>query len=756
MLQITAYFKLDLTPSKFNVISIILKNKKASGHAPAYSFLKNDEEILTHSKNYDSATLWIGTVNGIINFDLTNHKCNYLPLPGTNINNDNIFTTNIFKDCKGNIWLGTSNGGIHIYNPILKRFIEGKGCYTFTNKFANIIVNHIIYDNENNIWLATNTGLYKIKMESNSWSVKKTPGGTNLTDAILRLLYKDRDGILWIGSVESGLYRFDSKRNQFLNFHYNINDKNSLLHNYITSISEDSLYIWAGTPIGLNRIDKKTLLCSRYFKNGFTSRNISGILPAGCTNLWLSTNKGISLFNTADSSIINFDRYDGLINSAFIRRAAYKSTNGEMFFGNGQGLVSFYPDSVKYNKHIPPIYLTNFMVMGKETKTENDLEELKEINLKYNENFIQFDFSALDYTAPLRNQYKYKLDGIDNDWISAGNRRFASYTQLKSGTYFFRVIGSNNDGYWNTKGLVIKINVIPPFWQTFWFRFIILILVLFIASIFYKTKVNSIKEREKQLESLNRKLLLENAERQKAELEMKKAKEIAENADRLKSEFLAQMSHEIRTPINAILSFSSLIREDVAEYLSAEMKDGFSIIDRAGRRLIRTVDLILNMSLLQTDSFELSFQRLDLYEKILKKKIGEYSILAEGKGLEFKVIKEAEDCTIYSDEAILDQIFDNLFNNAVKFTKLGEIRIDIFSDKYNHLVVEINDTGVGISEEYKSNLFKPFLQEESGYARRFEGNGLGLALTKKYCDLARIKISIKSKKGTGTKVILQF
>jgi len=198
------------------------------------------------------------------------------------------------------------------------------------------------------------------------------------------------------------------------------------------------------------------------------------------------------------------------------------------------------------------------------------------------------------------------------------------------------------------------------------------------------------------------------------------------------------------------------MREDVAEYLSDDIKDGFSIIDTASKRLIRTVDLILNMSVLQTDSIELSFQQFDFYEKILAKKIQEYSIPAKAKGLNFTVIKKADNCAIYSDETIIDQIFDNLLNNAVKFTKQGEISINIFPDNFNHLVVEINDTGVGISEEYMSNLFKPFLQEESGYARRFEGNGLGLALTKKYCDLTNIEITVESKKGYGTKVTLKF
>jgi signal transduction histidine kinase len=231
---------------------------------------------------------------------------------------------------------------------------------------------------------------------------------------------------------------------------------------------------------------------------------------------------------------------------------------------------------------------------------------------------------------------------------------------------------------------------------------------------------------------------------------------MAEHANRLKSEFLAQISHEIRTPINAILSFSNLIKEDTETYLSEDIKDGFSIIDRSSKRLIRTVDLILNMSLLQTDSFELNFQYFDLYNRVLEKEIKIYCLLAEDKNLEFKTIMDTNDCLIYADETTVDQIFDNLLNNAIKFTRQGEIKVHVFRDEKNNLVVSISDTGIGISEEYQPNLFTPFSQEEGGYSRRFEGNGLGLALTKKYTELNKASIKVESAKGKGSNFIIIF
>ena len=186
------------------------------------------------------------------------------------------------------------------------------------------------------------------------------------------------------------------------------------------------------------------------------------------------------------------------------------------------------------------------------------------------------------------------------------------------------------------------------------------------------------------------------------------------------------------------------------------MQEGFSIIESAGRRLIRTVDLILNMSLLQTDSFELNLQSFDLFENVLRNKIREYTAEAKEKGLRFEVKKDVLDCSVFADESTVDQILDNLINNAVKFTHHGIVGIRLFNNKDKNLTVEIYDTGIGISKEYLSQLFKPFSQEETGYKRKFEGNGLGLALTKKFADLNNASIEVQSQKGYGTKFSLTF
>ncbi len=242
----------------------------------------------------------------------------------------------------------------------------------------------------------------------------------------------------------------------------------------------------------------------------------------------------------------------------------------------------------------------------------------------------------------------------------------------------------------------------------------------------------------------------------KSREELISAKDKAENANKLKTEFLAQMSHEIRSPMNVTLSFASLIKDELAEVLTPELVDCFKAIDNSGRRLIRTVDLILNMSEAQMGTYEPTWSNVDLIADVIENIQLEYISLAKRKGLEFNYKTEVEEAVVLGDHNSLNQIFVNLVDNAIKYTNEGKVEIIVDRDNDDNLRVTVADTGIGISEEFKKNLFEPFMQEERGYSRRFEGNGLGLALVKKYCDMNKAEIRIESEKGKGSSFIVTF
>ncbi|MGE5350620.1 MAG: ATP-binding protein [Acidobacteriota bacterium] len=236
--------------------------------------------------------------------------------------------------------------------------------------------------------------------------------------------------------------------------------------------------------------------------------------------------------------------------------------------------------------------------------------------------------------------------------------------------------------------------------------------------------------------------------------ELIKAKQLAERSDRLKTDFLTQMSHEIRTPLNTILSYIALIKEDVENRNFEDLPMFFEMVDNGGKRLIRTIDLILNMSQVQTGNFECKYAELDLSEEIagLQK---EFSVIAERKGLGFSFTDSASESRIIGDRYTINQIFENIIENAIKFTHSGKIDIKLYNSN-GSVCVDVRDTGIGILKEYIPNLFSPFSQEETGYTRRFDGNGLGLALVKKYAELNEAGIRVSSEKGKGSTFTLFF
>ena len=266
--------------------------------------------------------------------------------------------------------------------------------------------------------------------------------------------------------------------------------------------------------------------------------------------------------------------------------------------------------------------------------------------------------------------------------------------------------------------------------------------------------INPIKDNEKNITHY---LIVRDdiTKRKSMEEELIFAKEKAIMSDKLKSEFLAQMSHEIRSPINVLLSFMGLIRAEVESNITQELTESFNVMEGAGRRIIRTIDLILNMSELQTASYEFKPKKIDLYQNIIDPVFQEYQHVADKKNLDFTIINETLDAQVFVDEYSATQIFANIFDNALKYTEKGAIKV-IIKRVQNRLAVEVADTGIGISDEYQQNLFKPFIQEEQGYTRKFEGNGLGLALVKKYCELNSIDISVQSEKGKGSTFRLEF
>ncbi len=239
-------------------------------------------------------------------------------------------------------------------------------------------------------------------------------------------------------------------------------------------------------------------------------------------------------------------------------------------------------------------------------------------------------------------------------------------------------------------------------------------------------------------------------ERKKYEEELIKARKEAEESAKLKSEFLAQISHEIRTPLNSILSFSSLIKDELKDVISDELHETFDFIERGGNRLTRTIELILNISKIKNQQYKIDLSEIDITDDILYPLFNELKTKAEDKGLTLELIKPEKKLKLVLDQYSVGQLFMNLIDNAIKYTNEGSVKIKPFVNEFGKIQVDIIDTGIGISEEYMPQMFEAFSQEEQGYTRSYEGIGLGLSLVKSYADLNNAEIKVRSEKNKGS------
>lgn len=234
----------------------------------------------------------------------------------------------------------------------------------------------------------------------------------------------------------------------------------------------------------------------------------------------------------------------------------------------------------------------------------------------------------------------------------------------------------------------------------------------------------------------------------------RRALDRAEESDNLKTAFLNQMSHEIRTPLNSILGFMSIMEEEMISKGNTHLVQYFASINRSASRLQRTIEDILSMSSIQIGNFYTSATRINL-EEVIRLLMEDFKSLSEEKGLEFVFYNRSKSCFVTADSYSIINSFQHLIDNALKFTNKGKVEITIYEQDEN-LCVAVKDTGIGISKDYMDKLFKPFTQEEVGYNRRYDGNGLGLALTKEYLRLNHAQIYVESEKGTGTTFTVVF
>jgi len=451
-----------------------------------------------------SRIIWIGTQGGgLFRFDRRSGKfTNYKNNPDNPHSLSQDVVLSILEDRAGRFWIGTQGGGLNRFDPNTGQFLSYQNNPEDSTTLSSNGVRVLIQDNEGFIWAGTQGGglnRFDPSTEIFKRFVVDPEDEFSIRGNLVLSILEDRGGYLWIGTVGGGLNRFDKISEKFTHYFHDPSNPNSLSHDRVRVIFEDDKgVLWVGTDYGLNKFDEARKQFKKYtMQNGLPNDVIYGILSDEEGNLWISTNVGISKFNPKNETFKNYDVDDGLQSNEFNTGAYFQNDRGEMLFGGINGFNMFHPDDIQDNPNIPPVVLTEFRLFGKTVKLENSITYTDKIVLSHKEHSISIEFAALDYTNPSKNQFAYMLEGFDENWIYSGTRRTATYTNLEPGEYRFNVNGSNNDLIWNLEGVSVEIIITPPFWQTWWFRFLAVVVIFLIIFFLFRSRMKTVSLKSK-------------------------------------------------------------------------------------------------------------------------------------------------------------------------------------------------------------------------------------------------------------------
>ena len=430
-----------------------------------------------------SGAIWIGTTGGRI------YHLN--PSTGQVYREDGLIPYAMLEDRQGSFWVG---GGAFLFKYVSNPAKSGT-VRSLLNLRPEIDLREfcgsLYEDREGRVWFQQGNALAQFDPATKRISEFPTPFSmapdAYLSSGVITSIKQDGAGIFWLGS-NIGLLRFDPKTKAWKQYRNQPGNSNSLSYDHIWSLhlaSRDSgKTIWIGTAGGgLNRFDPATETFTHYTeKDGLPNNVVYAILEDRAGNLWMSTNKGLSRFTLSavegsavegQNAFRNFDVRDGLQSNEFNSFAYHQAADGKMFFGGINGVNAFYPEKITDNEHVPPIVFTDFLLAQNPVsfKTPNSplekpIAETEAITLSYRNNIFALEFAALDFAAPPKNRYAYKMENFQEEWIEAGAQRVATFTNLDPGEYVFRVKAANNDGVWNEEGAAIKITIMPPWWRT--------------------------------------------------------------------------------------------------------------------------------------------------------------------------------------------------------------------------------------------------------------------------------------------------
>lgn len=716
-----------------------------------------------HSLLYDRAgALWVGTWKGL-NYYNPLKKQIYLIAPKE-------FTGIIGmgkEDTEGNIWFATEGAGLFRYDPrnqnqevypihppfkknynrniIKSLLIRGDSILCTTNQgsvylfskrtktFTRLYdyrhgdIYQLWMDSKNRLWIPTNSNKGVIMVEkgkeTNLFPVKNGKKSFQFVTAILEL---SPDTFVF-GTLNQGLY-FYSRRDSALRIvsASEMGLPENSKPGQITSLFTDARgNIWVSSfGSGIFKFDRKMHLLKHYTeKEGISDRYISTMVQGSDQRIWALAGNSLFYADPADDRFRSI-RNDQLPSQEFTLATGTVSQNGLLYFPGNRGIVCFNPNRIVTNPHLPPVYLTSLTINGKEKKHSFT----EPLTLGAGETNIAIGYTALDYTEPLQNQYAFRMEGVEDQWIHVQNRRVAYYNNLAPGSYTFHVKAANNDGLWNPSEATLGIVVKPPLYKTIWaYLLYILTLSLIVGKFIYHQKVRH------ELESSIR----------FKQLEREKENELHEERMRLFTNF----SHELRTPLTLIIN----PLEDMIQHcsFSPEIKNTLQLMRKNTKRLLLLVNNLMDVQKYDSQKMVLQKEKFDLNE-FIDEVYGSFLPISHNRRITYtKSNTLPAGYQVYYDRSELEKVLFNLLSNAFKFTpEQGLVQMEFSHEKkekllpfvaprYHTVLIEdyylhirIKDTGTGVEDKDIEKIFQPFYRSMQDLHHQIAGSGIGLSLAR--------------------------
>lgn len=784
----------------------------------------------------NTGTMWIGTDKGVdsYNANITRFSTSQVLAPGgESKNNTNVYAA--LEDKAGNLWLGVLGSGL-----VLK---SKTGTVSYFQNIAgnasSLSDNNVfcIYEDSNGtIWVGTYNGLNEYNKATGKFTVYRHTEGDvfSISNNNIRCITEDKSGMLWVGTYGGGLNSYNKTTRKFTSYKVSstpgtissdiitglsVSSTGSLLvatfggglcvmnsgggfEKHITSAETGSISnnnincilpdqdngFWIGTyGGGLNYFNLTGKKFTRFTeRNGLPNNTINGLALDDEKNLWISTNQEIcKLTFNQDKSKLNvhlFDAPDGIENT-FNAGAFCKRKNGEIIFGGNNGYNLFDPKSITDNPFKPPVVITKFFLFEKPFFMDTIITSKNSIELDYRQNFFSFEFAALNFTFPEKNKYAYMMEGLDNEWVYSGSRRYAQYTNIDPGTYTFKVKACNNDGIWNDEGASLTIIITPPFWKTWWFYLLsaIAFIAITIGYIRFRTRTilkqyeileQKVDERTTELRTEKEKTEQKSRELEKTLTDLRTTQNQLIHSEKMASlgQLTAGIAHEIQNPLNFVNNFSALSKDLIADLtvskdeqekteIMNDLVQNLDKINHHGKRAERIVKSMLMHS--RTGAGEKQVADLN-------------KIIEEALNLSYTSMRSKDGNFACSNTTSLDQslplisvmpqdisrVILNLLNNA--FYAISEKRkmapanyspeLILSSKKENNrILISVKDNGMGMPKEVKEKIFQPF------FTTKPTGEGTGLGLSLSYDIITKGHngtIEVKSESGNGTEFII--